>query len=170
MPHKSMAINLHHVFLNMQLPSDNSGNRAILSLDAAKAFDSLEWHNLWATLKATDFRPIFISWVQLLYSCPKARIKANCQLSDTFPLQGGTRQGCSLFATVVEPLTETINASSNICGFKFGLHEEKVVLHADDLLLFLGDTGGSLTNAMSPISYFGKILGSTITWDWLYFP
>ena len=41
-PNRSTANNLRRLFLNMQIPTDNQGNRAILSLDAAKAFDSVE--------------------------------------------------------------------------------------------------------------------------------
>lgn len=42
MPQKSTATNLSRLFLNMQLQA-NRGNRALLSLDANKAFDSVGW-------------------------------------------------------------------------------------------------------------------------------
>lgn len=38
---KSTAINLCRLFLNLQSRSDNGGDRALLSLDACKAFDSI---------------------------------------------------------------------------------------------------------------------------------
>lgn len=41
-PNMSTSINIRRVFLNIQIPTDNMGSRAILALDAAKAFDSLE--------------------------------------------------------------------------------------------------------------------------------
>lgn len=41
-PNRSTSINIRRVFLNMQIPTDNLGPNAILALDAAKAFDSLE--------------------------------------------------------------------------------------------------------------------------------
>lgn len=46
---RSTIINLGRLFL--QIPSDNVGNRAILSLDAAKAFDCFEWTYLWEVLE-----------------------------------------------------------------------------------------------------------------------
>lgn len=40
LPHKCTALNLQRLFLNMQTPMDNMGQRALLCLDANKAFDS----------------------------------------------------------------------------------------------------------------------------------
>lgn len=70
MPQKSTVINLHRLFLNLQPQSDNVGDRALLSLDAHTAFDSIEWQYLWAVLGKFDFGKMFLSWVQLLYSSP----------------------------------------------------------------------------------------------------
>lgn len=41
----------------------------------------------------------------------------------------------------------------------------KVALYADDLLLFLGDTQGSLWKAMDIIKKFGHISGLTRNWE-----
>lgn len=41
-PGKSTAINLRRLYLNLQIPSDYQGSRVICSLDADKAFDSVE--------------------------------------------------------------------------------------------------------------------------------
>ncbi|CAJ0961678.1 unnamed protein product [Ranitomeya imitator] len=48
MPNKSTAINLRRLFLNMQIPADNAGKSCVVSLDAHKAFDCVEWSYLWS--------------------------------------------------------------------------------------------------------------------------
>lgn len=68
MPQKSTVIILHRLFLNMQSKADNMGDIALLSLDAHKAFNSIEWTYLWAILRKFGFKEECFSWVQLLYS------------------------------------------------------------------------------------------------------
>ncbi|CAJ0917007.1 unnamed protein product [Ranitomeya imitator] len=71
-PNSSTAHNLRRLFL-MQAKADNVGRMVMVSLYAAKAFDSVEWRYLWAVLEAVGFGEKFISWVQLLYASPRAR-------------------------------------------------------------------------------------------------
>ena len=42
-PNRSTSTNIRRLYLNLQTPTENIGDRSILSLDATKAFDSLEW-------------------------------------------------------------------------------------------------------------------------------
>lgn len=74
MPRKSTATNLRRLFLNMQTLADNTGQRALLSLDANKAFDSVSWRYLWAVLTKFGFGTHFIAWTCLLYSSPQVAI------------------------------------------------------------------------------------------------
>lgn len=66
MPNKSTAVNLRRLHLTMQSLADNIGQRALLSLDAMKAFDSIEVEYLWGVLQRFGFRETYISRVHLL--------------------------------------------------------------------------------------------------------
>lgn len=47
---KSTSMNIRRVYLNLQIPTAEEGSRAILSLNAVKTFNSLEWGYLWKVL------------------------------------------------------------------------------------------------------------------------
>lgn len=108
---------------------DNEGTGAILSLDAQKAFDMVEWEYLWATLSAFGIGPGFLFWLKILYKDPKARLRINNTMSAIFSLSRGTRQGCHLspllFALALESLAAAIRQSEGIVGFRRSGREEK---------------------------------------------
>uniref|UniRef100_A0AAR2K9T0 Reverse transcriptase domain-containing protein n=1 Tax=Pygocentrus nattereri TaxID=42514 RepID=A0AAR2K9T0_PYGNA len=60
---------------------------------------------------------MFISWVKLLYSAPRASVHTNNMQSSYFPLFRGTRQGCPLspllFSLAIEPLSLALKTLSH---------------------------------------------------------
>lgn len=158
MPNKSTAINLRRLCLNLQLSSGDTGSRAILSLDAAKAFDSVEWNFLWAVLSKLGIGPKFFSWVRFLYSAPVARIQINGLLSEPFALHRGTRQGCPL-----SPLLFALGVSHPFFPrygrIWVGALEERISLYSDDMLLYLGNVASSFAPVMSIIEEYGRWSG-----------
>lgn len=116
----------------------------LLSLDAKKAFDSVNWLFLKCVLSKFIFHKKFIQVIQTIYSCPSARIKINGDLSKSFTLGRGTRQGCPLspllFALFIESLGQWISQNSKIKGININGDEHKAALFADDsLLVYLKD-------------------------------
>lgn len=114
---------------------------AVISLDAEKALDRVEWNYLFYALERFGFGQEFISWIKLLYSSPVASVRTNDTHSDYFPLHRSTRQGCPLspllFAVAIEPLAIALRSEPHITGItRYGL-EQKVSLYANDLLLYV---------------------------------
>lgn len=139
----------------------------MFSLDAAKAFDSVEWRYLWAVLHKFRVEKSFIAWIQLLCG-PQLRLRSNGVLSEAFPLQCETRQGCPLspllFALALEPLTAMVRSSPDIMGFHRGERVDKLSLYADDTLIYLRDTVGSPEAIMWLFDRFGQHSGFAINW------
>lgn len=54
---------------------------AIISLDAQKAFDQIEWPYMFETLKRFGFGENFIEWVKIIYSHPVSSVFTNMDRS-----------------------------------------------------------------------------------------
>lgn len=169
MPGRNTSFNLRKLFINIQAHHNNVGERVVVTLDTAKAFDSVEWNYLWKCLAQYGFGPKFLRWIRLLYQAPVARVAANVQQSDTFELSRGTRQGCPLspllYALATEPLAISIRRNPLIQGIHAGNLEEKISMYADDTLLYLADSGSSLAEALRTIEYFGSFSRLRINWE-----
>lgn len=147
--------------------SENSPMAAI-SLDAEKAFDRVEWLYLFKTLEAFGFGKKFISWIRLLYADPQAAVLSNGVISDRFSLHRGTAQGSPLspllFAIALEPLAEAIRQDPSFPGIELGQRSHKLMLYADDILLFVSQPDRSLPALLKLVDLFSKISGYKVNW------
>ncbi|KAJ0009052.1 hypothetical protein NQD34_016467 [Periophthalmus magnuspinnatus] len=104
----------------------------IVGLDAEKAFDSVRWLFLYKVMDRFAFHGKFTRVIQSLYSKPTAQVKINGDLSDSFQLERGSRQGCPisplLFSLFIEPLGQWIRQSSQIKGVTMAGVEHKVAM------------------------------------------
>lgn len=136
----------------------------LLSLDAHKAFDRIEYEYLVATLGRFGFGPAFCSWVRILYATPQASVRTN--KITIFLYVGGTRQGCPLspllFDLAIEPLAVALRSAEELMGVVRGGQTHKLSLYADDLVLYLSDPCTSIPKALEIISSFGEISGYRI--------
>ncbi|KAA0701525.1 LINE-1 reverse transcriptase -like protein [Triplophysa tibetana] len=175
-PDQTGFVQNRHGFFNLRRllnvvynPSTSMGPEAVISLDAEKAFDRVEWNYLFYALERFGFGQEFISWIKLLYSSPVASVRTNDTQSDYFPLHRSTRQGCPLspllFAVAIEPLAIALRSEPRIIGItRFGL-EQKVSLYADDLLLYVSNLSVSVPAALDILSSFGQISGYKLNLD-----
>ncbi|XP_063813141.1 WD repeat-containing protein 19 [Pseudophryne corroboree] len=168
MPGMSTSINLRRLYTILQVPHDFPSDSVVVSLDAAKAFDSIEWSYLWEVMTCMGFGPNFIRWVKLLYQHPTARISVNGYVSPSFRLYRGTRQGCplspTLFALAIEPLACLIRSHPGIVGIHTGPREDRIALYADDMLLFLQDYTKSMPILLQLIEEFDLLQIVKVGW------
>ena len=153
--------------LNIAYSPSASVPEMVISLDAEKAFDRVEWRYLFSVLKQFGFDNAFISWVQLLYAQPLAAVVTNGQQSEYFSLGRGTHQGCPLspllFAIAIEPLaialrqSATSETTEEFSGIVRGGLTHKLSLYADDLLLYTSNPMTSVPYIVNILNQFGKL-------------
>ena len=116
-------------------------HKAVILLDAEKAFDRVEWDYLFYALEKFGFKKNFISWIKFLYSAPQASVRKNNVQSEYFRLYGSTRQGCPLspllFPITIKPLSIALRSNPLITGIFRNYTQLRVSLYADDLLLYV---------------------------------
>jgi hypothetical protein len=114
-PGRSVSDNLRsNRFLKNHCKTNNL-EAVLISLDAKKAFDSVNHQYIEETLRAYGFGEGFVDVFKLLYSNITARILVNGFLSEPLKVERGVKQGdalsCAIFILCIDPLLRNINNS-----------------------------------------------------------
>ena len=83
----------------------------------------------------------YLSKIKPIYDKPTANITLDGEKLKAFPLRSGTRQGCPLspllLNIVLEVLAMAIREEKEIKGIQIGKEEVKLLLLADDKILYI---------------------------------
>lgn len=155
------ALNLQSIAARNRTPS------MLLSLDAEKAFDRVDWLFLEQTLLEMGFGETLATWINTLYKNPKSKVRVNGCCSDSFNVERGVRQGDSLspilFALSIEPLAEAIRQNAQIQGLEDeGGTIHKIALFADDILIFIKNPLLSIPALMQCLNKYSSVSGYKI--------
>jgi len=119
-PGRNVMDNLRSNLLTKNYCNKRKINALLVSLDAKKAFDSVDHEYIRKVLKAYGFGEKFIGYFNTLYKDLEVRIMVNGFFSDKINIRRGVKQGdalsCSLFILCIDPLIRNINNNSNIRG------------------------------------------------------
>ncbi len=93
-------------------------NAVLISLDAKKAFDSVNHKSIEKTLIAYGFGKSFVETFKILYKDITARIMINGFQSEKIRIERGVKQGdalsCAIFIICIDPLIRNINKSDTV--------------------------------------------------------
>jgi hypothetical protein len=142
-PGRSVADNLRMNFYYKTYCENNDISSALISLDAKKAFDSVDHDYIVQTLSAYGFGPKFKQIFKTLYNKITSRILINGFFSDSINIDRGVKQGdalsCAIFIICIDPLLRNINKNKKIeqisitRGGKVHKVDHKGAAYADDI-------------------------------------
>lgn len=117
-------VNMRRLLNTIQYSRDSQNKGLIISLDAEKAYNRIEWFYLFSALESFGLGGDFIKLVKLLYHSLRVSVIVNGMQSSEFVLSRSNRQGDPMspliFDLAVEPLAEAIRSHDNISGIKIG--------------------------------------------------
>ncbi|KAL0445014.1 UNVERIFIED_CONTAM: LINE-1 retrotransposable element O protein [Sesamum latifolium] len=139
-----------------------------LKVDLKKAFDSVEWDFLRATLQIFNFPPRFVAWILECVTTVSYSISLNGGPYGFFKGERGLRQGDPLspflFVLIMEMLNLIIRArirNSGLFSFHWRCKELEIAMlsFADDLLLFSEADVNSITLFKDALMEFSDASG-----------
>ena len=141
----------------------------IVSLDAEKAFDSIEhWYlrDLLRKIGLSEFVKIF----DLIYKNQNVSIQVNNREAGKYKIKNGVKQGdalsCILFILGIEPLIKNINLDPVIKNIK--IHEHiipKIVAYADDVACIIEPNQVTLQKVFSHYQNMSDVSGLNLNAD-----
>jgi hypothetical protein len=139
-PGRSVADNLRANFFIKNHCRNKNIDAVLISLDAKKAFDSVDHKYIEETLSAYGFGPVFIQIFRTLYRNITARILVNGFASESIKIERGVKQGdalsCAIFILCIDPLIRNLNKNRRIKEIQIGRRSEinfKAAAYADDI-------------------------------------
>ena len=123
----------------------NYPDSIILSIDYAKAFDTLSLKAVRKAMLFFGFGEVYCKWINILLAERTSCVRNGGYISDFFDMERGVRQGCPisplLFILTLELLARDIRKNEKIKGLKLPGFERsiKIKMYADDATFFLKD-------------------------------
>ena len=169
---KGRNINFNNRILRSALSMCKESNLdfIITSLDAQKAFDSVDHNYILNTLEVNNFPKEFINTVKILNANMKAQVQVNGFISESFQINRGVKQGdalsCALFILAIDPLIRNIEANRNICPLTLAKDcQVKTIAYADDIAIISNNSSDSVNNILHEYMKLTMCSGLTLNAD-----
>ena len=151
----------------IQYAKDTNRSGILLLIDFEKAYDSISFKFINQALKFLNFGENMIKWINILLNDFKAVINHCGNVSESFAIKRGCRQGdpiaCYLFIISIEFLAHKLREEKDVEGFQVENISHLLEIYADDLSLFLNPKEKSLRKVIEILNDFYKISGLKIS-------
>ena len=118
------------------------------------------------TLQKSGIEETYLNIRKAICDKPTANIILNGEKLEVFPLKSGRRQGCPvsplLLSIVLEVLGTAIREENEIKGIQIGKEEIKLLLFADDMILYIENPKDSTRKLLELIDEYSKVAGYKI--------
>ena len=149
--------------------TENDIDAVLISLDAAKAFDSVDHNYMFETLKRYGFSIEFIDTVRMLYNDIRADILVNGYRTTMIRIRRCVKQGdalsCALFIICLDPVLRNIENNKKIKAIKLKTPisnvniESKTGAYADDVGAAILNEEESINGIFSEYGRFSSYSG-----------
>ena len=127
------------------------------------AFTKFQHSFMLKVLEKSGIQDTYLNIIKAIYNKTTVIIKLNREKLKAIPLNPGTRQGWLLspylLNIVLEVLARVIRQLKEIKGIRIRKEELKVLLFADDMILFIRDPQNSSIQLLQLINTFRKVAG-----------
>ena len=159
-PGRQVADNARYIEEIIKRAEETKQKLHIFTLDAQKAFDSVDHKYMEKCLRAYNFPESYIKNVKILYNDLTASVMVNGFTTNKFKISRSVKQGdalsCALFVICIDPLLRAIENDNNIKGTQFQYNNlafgVKVLAYADDITIICS----SLESIQATIDLYQK--------------
>jgi len=176
-PGRSVMDNLRSNKFLKDYCNKNQINAILTSLDAKKAFDSVDHGYIDEVLEKYGFGKSFRLYFKTIYKDISARIIINGHFSESIKIERGVKQGdalsCAIFILCIDPLLRNLNNNreikpitiSNIHNSKKTIISHKASGFADDISVVCMDDSASLSQIFLEYQRLTNKSGLTLNAD-----
>jgi exonuclease III len=150
-PNRQVSDNNRLIEEIIDIANNSNEQYYLITLDAQKAFDSVDHDYLIRILKIYNFPETYINWIKMIYTDLSSKVMVNGYTTESFKILQSVKQGdalsCALFILAIEPLLRKINLNDEIIPVTITHNEDgtvkeinvKTIAYADDITCVVKD-------------------------------
>ena len=151
----------------IQYAKENNRTGILMLIDFEKAYDSISFNFINKALHFFNFGPNMIKWIGILLNNFNASINHCGNISKTFIIGRGCRQGdpiaAYLFILSIEILAHKLRNDPKVEGFEMGNASHLLEIYADDMTIFLEPKPEVLRTIIEILDNFNNLSGLRIS-------